>query len=117
MARPRIGDERWVLETISGAAVEALARKHGYTGEDLREFVEPEDVAEYTIHSSLEAAIEAANADLARNDSFYGANIIDYQILEAAHDDRGNLVRGCPPSWERQHGYEVASDGEITEVG
>lgn len=115
--KPSIGDERFVLECINTDDVLALARKQGWPGgvEGLREFCEPEDAGTYTIHATLAEAIEAGKRDLASGDSFYGCAIIDREVFEAAHDDRGNSVR-CPPSWERQESYEVAVDGEVINV-
>lgn len=116
-ARARVGDERWLLEKIDHAAVEALARKSGWKGGDegLREFCEPEDAAEHTVHASLEAAVAAAKEWLAKGTSFYGCAIIDHQIFQQPHDDRGRLVR-VPPCWELQEAYEVAMDGEAIRV-
>jgi hypothetical protein len=108
---PKIGDERFLVEMIDTARVEALARKRGWKGgEGLRECCEPEDTALYTTHKSLAEAVTAAKEYLAEGTSFYGCTLIDHEVYEQWHDDRGNRVKGA--SWERQRSYEVAMDGE-----
>jgi hypothetical protein len=114
--RPKIGDERWLLEIIDTADVEAMARLEGWNGEDgIREFCEPENASTYTVHTSLDKAVAAAREYLAKGTSFYGCAIIDHQVVETPHDDLGNLI-DVPPEWERQRSYEVAMDGECIEV-
>lgn len=118
---PSLGDERWKAENISYKAWCAVARKRGWDGDEdqdsLREYCEPEEAATVTIHASLDAAIlwakETFKAD--PDDSAFGAIIIDHQVLEAAHDDSGNLVSGCRPEWETVRVYEVTHDGDVTE--
>lgn len=115
--KPQIGDERYIIEILTTSAVEALARKQGWAGGDegLREFCEPEEAAVYWERRSLDDAVKAAKDWLSHGTSFYGCAIIDRQVYEEAHDDRGNAVK-CPPSWERQESYEVAMDGEAIRV-
>ena len=118
MARriPKVGDERFLVEIINTAAVEALARKHGWTGDEgLRECCEPEDAAVYWERRTLDDAEKAARDWLANGLSFYGCVIIDRQVFEQPSDDRGNLV-DVPPQWENQESYEVAMDGETIRV-
>jgi hypothetical protein len=114
---PKIGDERFVVSMIDVRNVEALARKQGWPGgvEGLREFCEPEDAAKCTAHKTLDDATDMARKFLASGQAFYGSVLIDREVYEEAHDDRGNRVR-CPPSWESQQLYEVAMDGERIEV-
>ncbi len=117
MAR-KIGDKRWLLERIDIRAVEAMARKQGWTGNDtegLREYCEPDEAAEYSVHKSLDDATAAALKWLATGRSFYGCAIIDEQVFQEAHDDRGDLI-DVPPLWERERTYEVAMDGELIMV-
>lgn len=116
MTRPKVGDERWLLETINHADVEALARKNGWDGGDdsVRDYAEPSDAAKHTAHPSLDAATEAARAFLATGKSSYGCAIIDHQVFEAPRIG-GELI-GVPPEWETQKSYEVAMDGERIEV-
>lgn len=122
MSNPRIGAERWRLEHISYSAWCDLARSRGWNGENdadgLREHCEPEEAATIRLFGSLQDAKAAAMAifgDTRTNDSAFGAIIIDHQVLEAAHDDRGNLVRGCKPEWETDLVYEITSDGDVLE--
>lgn len=116
-----IGDERWRVEHISYAKWQAMARERGWKGEDdadgLRAHCEPEEAATITFHASLELAEAAALAIFAAapDDSAFGAIMIEHQALEAAHDDRGNLIRDCKPEWEAQHVYEITSDGDVLE--
>jgi hypothetical protein len=118
---PQVGAERWRVEHVSYKAWCALARERGWNGEDdadgLRAHCEPEEAASYSLHTSLDAAKAAALATFAADpdDSAFGAIIIEHQVLEAAHDDRGNLVRGCRPEWEAVRVYEVTSDGDMQE--
>lgn len=116
-AIPHIGDERWLVEMISTADVEILARKQGWPGGDegIREFCEPEDAAQWAVYRSFEKAVAAARTWLATGKSFYGCAIIDYQVVEQPRDDRGNLVR-MSPCWEWQKSYEVSTDGETIET-
>lgn len=116
--KPKLGDERYLIEILSAAAVEALARKQGWAGGDegIREFCEPEDAAVYWIRRSLDEAKKAAADWLSNTASFYGCVIIDRQVFEEARDDRGNLIMGVPPVWERQESYELAMDGETITI-
>jgi hypothetical protein len=119
----RIGDERWRVEHISYKAWCALARKYGWNGEDdadgLRAYCEPSEAAAHTVWASLADAKAAALATFAAapDDSAFGAILIEHQVLEAATDDSGNLVRGCRPEWEACKVYEVTSDGDMQECG
>ena len=112
MAKSKIGAERWRLDHISFKAWCALARKRGWNGEDdadgLREYCEPDEAATITFHASLDAAKAAALAIFAAapDDSAFGAILIDYQVLEEAHDG---------PEWETQRAYEITSDGDMLE--
>lgn len=121
--KPQIGAERWTAEHISYKRWCDMARARGWTGEDgndgLREFCEPEEAATVTMHPSLDTAKAWAieTFKTAPDDSAFGAILIEHQTLEAAHDDSGNLVRGCPPSWEADTAYEVTSDGDCRECG
>lgn len=114
---PKIGDERFTVEIIATSAVEAMARKQGWTGGDegLREFCEPEEAAVYWQRKTLDEAVKAAKDWLAGGLSFYGCVIIDREVYEEPHDDRGNPVK-VPPTWERQESFEVAMDGECIKV-
>lgn len=118
---PKVGSERWRSEIIGYKAWCDLARKRGWKGEEdsdaLREYCEPEDAAIYTVHRSRDEAVTAAVEWFKANpdDSAFGAIIIDHQFLEAAHDDGGNLIRGCKPTWETQLVLEVTSDGDVLE--
>ena len=112
---PKLGDERYLVEMIQTDRVEAMARKHGWDGEDgLREFCEPEDAALWSEHQTLDAAIQAAREWLATGKAFYGCVIIDHEVFERWRDDRGNAVKHA--DWERQRSYEVANDEEVIEV-
>lgn len=115
--KSKLGAQRFLLETISHKAVVALARKNGWEddGEGLREFVEPEDVAVHTAFRTLAEAQEAAKRHLSSGDAFYGCALIDRQVYQQPHDDRGNLVR-VPPTWETEQTFEVAMDGETIDV-
>jgi hypothetical protein len=114
--KPKIGDERYVVEMISTPVVEAMAREQGWDGEDgLREFCEPQDAATYSTHKTLDDATAAARQWLAAGQSFYGSAIIDHEIFTKPHDDAGRLIP-APAEWERAHTYEVAMDGEAIEV-
>lgn len=116
MAKPQIGDERYLLEIISTEAVLALAKKQGWPGgeEGVREFCEPEDAAVYSVHKTLDEAVDAARKWLATGQSFYGCAMIDHQVYEQWHDDLGNRVKGA--DWERQKSFEVAMDDEVLEI-
>jgi len=122
-ARPKIGDEQWRADHISYKAWCELARKRGWQGDEdqdsLREYAEPEEAVTITIHASLDAAVAWAKATFAASpdDSAFGAIIIDHMVLEGAHDDQGNPVHGCPPTWEVVKSYEVTSDGDVSECG
>jgi hypothetical protein len=112
----RIGDERWLVEIINTAAVEALARKQGWNGTGgLREFCEPEDAASCTEHVSLDAAVAAARSHLESGQSFYGCAIIEHQVFEWLRSGRGSAL-SAKPSWQMQRSYEVATDGECVGV-
>ncbi len=121
--RAKIGDEFWRVEHIGYKAWCAKARERGWNGEDdadgLRAFCEPEEAALIVYCASLESAkaeamrIFAADPD----DSAFGAIVIEHQVLEAAHDDRGDLIRGCKPEWETQRIYEITSDGDCIDAG
>ena len=114
--QPKIGAERFRIEILSTAAVEALARKQGWNSEDgLREYCEPEDAAVYWTRLTLDEAKKAAADWLSHGTSFYGCGIIDRELYVQPHDDRGNLVK-VPPQWERQESYEVAGDSELITV-
>jgi len=108
LRKPKIGDERYLVERIDTRSVEALARKQGWPGGDegLREFCEPDDAASYTEHHTLDDAVAVARAWLAKGTSFYGCVMIDHEVYEQWHDDRGNRVKGA--EWERQCSYEVS---------
>lgn len=117
--RPKLGDVRFLVEMIDTANVEAMARKQGWRGTDdpeaIREYCEPEDAAVHSAHGSLDDAVRAARKWLAKGTSFYGCVIIDHEIFERCHDDRGNAVKHF--DWERQCSYEVtADDSEIIKV-
>lgn len=120
-AKPKIGAERWTAEHISYKKWCDLARARGWSGEGdadgLRAHCEPEEAATVTVHASFDAAKSWATETfkLAPDDSAFGAILIEHQVLVGAHDDSGNLVRGCPPSWEAQTVYEVTSDGDVLE--
>jgi hypothetical protein len=109
LMKPKIGDERWLVEKIDADKVERMAKKAGWSGgnEGLREFFEPENAAVYESFSSLEAAIAAANKWLATGRDFYGCVIIDHQVLEEWEDYI---------NWERHESYEVARDGQAIRV-
>lgn len=112
MPKPKVGDERYLVEMIDARAVEAMARTAGWDGEDgLREFCEPQDAAVYSVHKSLDEAVSAAHTWLATGRDFYGCAIIDHQVFEKPIDDTGNLIR-VPPQWKRRSSYEVTMDGE-----
>jgi len=115
-SKPEVGDERFLVEMIETVRVEAMARKAGWDGSDgLREFCEPDEAALYTEHATLDEAVAAARAWLATGASFYGCAIIDHQVYETWHDDRGNAVKGA--SWEDCGAYEVTDDGDCVKVG
>jgi hypothetical protein len=122
-SKPNIGDERWTADHVSFKRWCDMARARGWTGKDdadgLREYCDPEEAAIVTVHASLDAAKAWAIKTFADapNDSAFGAILIEHQVLEGAHDDSGNPVRGCPPTWETQHAYEVTSDGDMAEFG
>jgi hypothetical protein len=116
--KPKVGDERFLLEVLNTSDVEALARKNGWTGgeaESLRDYCEPEDAATYTTHYTLASATRAAKRDLAKGDSFYGCALIDREVFEVPSLGDGTLI-AVPPTWERQESYEVAMDGEVINV-
>jgi hypothetical protein len=123
MSKAKVGDERWTAEHVSYKAWCDLARARGWNGEDdsdgLREYCGPEEAATVTFHASLAAAAAWAKETFktAPEDTAFGAILIDHQILEAAHDDSRNLVRGCKPEWNTVRIYEVASDGEMLDAG
>lgn len=118
---PQIGAERFRAEHVSYKAWCDMARAAGWNGEDdadgLRAYCEPEEAATVTLHASLQEAKAAAIATFAAapDDSAFGAIIIERQVLEAAHDDSGNMVRGCTPTWEAHEAWEITSDGECLE--
>jgi hypothetical protein len=123
MAKPSIGDERYKLEHLSYQAWIDLAKSKGWPGgedsfDTLREYCDPEDAALVLIFPTYAKALSKARELFKSkvNDSVFGADIISYQVLTEAHDDSGNLVRGCPPEWEDQKIWEVASDGSVMEV-
>lgn len=117
----KIGDERWRLEHISYKNWCDVARKRGWGGEEgndgLREYCEPEEAATIKFFGSLALAKSAALKIFkdAPDDSAFGAILIEYQVLTAAHDDRGTSVRGCPPEWDCEKVYEITSDGDMQE--
>lgn len=117
----KIGDERWRMEHISYEAWCALARVRGWKGDDdadgLRAHCEPEEAATITLHTSLDLAKAAALATFTAkpNDSAFGAIIVVHEILTGAHDDSGNPVRGCSPTWDAQRVYEITNDGDCLE--
>jgi hypothetical protein len=117
----KIGDERWTAEHISYKRWCDLAREFGWGGEEdsdgMRAYCEPEEAAILTIHGSLDAAKAWAMATFERHpdDSAFGAIIIEHQILVAAHDDSGNVLRDCKPTWESETTYEVTTDGDMLE--
>jgi hypothetical protein len=119
--KAQVGAERWRLDHISYKAWCDMARKRGWQGDEdqdsLREYCEPEEAATITFHPSLDEAKAAALAIFrdAPDDSAFGAIHIDHQVLEAAHDDSGNLIGDCPPQWETQRCYEITSDGDMME--
>lgn len=118
-AKPKIGDDRYLVEMIDTANVLAIAKKNGWVDDEtegLREFCEPEDAAVHVVASTLDEAKSLALRHLRTGLPFYGACIIDHQTYEAAHDDRGNLVRGCPPEWETDKTYEITADGDCQPV-
>jgi hypothetical protein len=113
----KIGDERFVLETISQFNWETLARTRGWDGgDDLRSYCDPEDVAQHYEFKTLKEAETKAKEFLATGRAAYGCCLIDRQVYEAAHDDRGRRVK-MPPSWETHQTYEIAMDGETITVG
>lgn len=122
MSRLTIGTERYAVEHIESAKVVALAKKSGWNAEEgegfegLREYCEPNEAATWTTHKTFDEAKVAALAALAAGDSFYGAAIIENQVVEEACDDRGNIIRACPPEWRTQAIWEVTSDGDVTQV-
>jgi hypothetical protein len=121
--RPKIGAERWRVEHISYKAWCDMARRRGWNGEDdadgLRAHCEPEEAATISFHTSLDGAKVAALTIFAAapDDSAFGAILVEHQVLEEAHDDRGELVRGCKPEWETQRIYEITSDGDCIDAG
>ena len=116
MTRPQIGDERYLLEIISAKEVMDLAKKNGRTSDDdgIHEYCEPADAADYIAFKTLDKAVDKAKEWLATGDSFYGCAIIDQQVYEQWHDDRGNRVMGA--DWEVRKSYEVAMDMDVIEV-
>jgi hypothetical protein len=100
---PKIGDERYLVEMISNAAVQALARLHGWKGGEgvrVREYCEPKDaVAIYTAFPTLETAIVAARAHLATGEGFYGCAIINHEVYEI-------FPRDACAAWERKASWE-----------
>ena len=121
MAKQEIGSERWIAEHISYKRWCNLARQRGWNGAEdadvLRAHCEPEEAAVYTAHASLDSAKAWATSTLESDpgDSSFGAIIIEHQILVAAHDDSGNILRGCKPTWDTENVYEVTSDGDVLE--
>lgn len=105
ITRPKSGDERWLVEMIHAANVKAAALKGGWdgTGDDMREFCEPQDAAHHTTHTSLDAATTAAKASVTSGQEFYGCTLILHQVFGAAQ-------------WRTTQMYEVAGDGERIEV-
>lgn len=119
---PKSETERYRLEHLSMMRWIALAKQRGWDGgeegfDELREFAEPEDAALVQIHDSLAKATKAAKNLFKKypNDSVFGAIIITLQSYEEAHDDQGNLIEDCPPEWEDVKGWEVCSDGSVSE--
>lgn len=118
---PQIGAERWRMEHVSYKAWCDLARARGWKDDNdadgLRAHCEPEEAATITLHTSLDAAKAAALATFQRapDDSAFGAILIFHEVLEGAHDDSGNPVRGCPPTWDSQTTYEITSDSDCLE--
>lgn len=106
-----IGDERFMAEMIDVTKVEAMAREQGWPGgiEGLREFCEPADAADYSVHQTLEDATRAAKEWLAKGKDFFGAVMIDRQVFEREY-------RNVPPGWVRQQTWEVTLEGEPLET-
>jgi hypothetical protein len=118
---PQIGAERWRVEHISYKAWCDLARSRGWNGENdadgLRAHAEPGEAATILFYGTKAEALGAAHRIFrdAPDDSAFGAVLVEHQVLEAATDDRGNMVRGCRPEWVAQLVYEVTSDGDVLE--
>jgi hypothetical protein len=114
--KPKVGDERFRLESILAADVEAEARRNGWDGgEGILDCAEPQDVATYSCFSNLADATEYAKTLIKTGHQFWGCVLIDREVLEQPRDDRGRSVR-MPPHWERQETFEVAGDLECMEV-
>jgi hypothetical protein len=112
MPQPTIGDERFLLETISTANVEAMARARGWQGgEDMEEFCEPDEAARHSVHKTLQEAASVAKAWLSAGHSFSGRAMIERQVYEEPRDDGGNPVLGLP-RWKSRYSYEITMDGE-----
>lgn len=116
MSKPQIGDERFIVEHLDMDKAEAGARRNGWDGgEEFMDYSECGQLgAIHTEHATLDDACAHARAELAKRRSVFGACIINHQVYEQAHDDRGRKVDGA--WWETQRTYEVAMDGECVEV-
>ena len=109
---PAIGAERYISSHIAAADAERVARKNGWDGdpESLLDHCDAGAAARTcTEHATLDAACGYARNAL-MSPSLFGAVIIEHEVFEEAHDDRGRRVEGG--SWETQATYEVAMDGE-----
>jgi hypothetical protein len=112
--------ERYLLESISQRVVEETAKRKGWkddgSGEGLRELIEPNDCATHTIFDTLDAALKAGRELIVIDPQFYGCCIVEKQVLEPPHDDRGRRVRGAP-TWELTGDiWEIDSTGDVMEV-
>lgn len=114
---PKIDEERFRLETIDVDDVYAAAKERGWKEDhdSLLDCVDANDAAEHTCYKTLDEAAAAGRAFVKTKRAFFGCVIIDHQVYEAPHDDRGRSVRG-PGSWETNCTYEIAMDGEMIVV-
>lgn len=113
----KVGDKRYIAMHIDSERASAVARHNGWDGnpESLLDYCDTGmAAATYTEHCTLDAACAVARAELAKGRSLFGAVIIDHEIFEQAHDDRGRTVKGG--SWETHETYEVGTDGECISV-
>jgi hypothetical protein len=102
------GDERFVCFVAPKDAIEAAARKEGWTpecGDGFANFIEIADYEIGTIHATLEAAVEYGRKFVAEGKDYWGSAIVYREVygpdeLVPEHD-----------YWQSERRFDVTENG------
>jgi hypothetical protein len=116
VTKPKINDQRFVLETTDYLAAKVTAESNGWDGnpDTMLNYCNAfEDAARYTEHETLGIAIDEARADQPPFGPLFESATIEHQVYVQAYDQGGLPVEDIG-YWEVIETWEVYGDGTVT---